>query len=115
MSTSGCSPHGSPQPGYSCSAHTGCWSWKKGDREKDYGLTAVDVTSLRDRTLAEGFGYANYPDTPGYGISISQPTWIRALVGRETALQVLAIHESAWNQHQDAVVCSRRNLHPAEG
>lgn len=83
--------------------------------EKDYGLTAADITSLCDRTLAEGFGYANYPDTPGYGISISQPTWIRTLVGRETDLQVLAIHESAWNRHQDVVVCSRRTIHPAEG
>jgi len=76
--------------------------------EKDYGLAAADVTRLCDSTLAEGFGYADYADTPGYGISVSQPAWIRALVARETDLQVLAIHESAWDQHQDVVVCSRR-------
>ena len=76
--------------------------------EKDYGLPAADVTRLCDRTLAEGFGYADYTDTPGYGISVSQPAWIRALIARETDLQVLAIHESAWDQHQDVVICSRR-------
>jgi hypothetical protein len=76
--------------------------------EKDYGLPVAEVTHLCDRTLAAGFGYVDYPDTPDYGISVSQPAWIRALIARETDLQVLAIHESVWDQHQDVVICSRR-------
>ncbi|MSU45615.1 MAG: class I SAM-dependent methyltransferase [Lacunisphaera sp.] len=75
--------------------------------EKDYGLPEAEVTRLCAYALAEGFGYADYPATPGYGISVSHPAWIRALISRETELQVLAINESAWDQHQDVVVCAR--------
>ena len=76
--------------------------------EKDYGLPEAEVARLCASTVAEGFGYADYPATPDYGISVSHPGWIRTLIARETELQVLAIHESAWDQHQDVVVCARR-------
>ena len=77
--------------------------------EKNYGLSPAAVTHLREATVAAGFGYADYDDTPGYGISVAQPGWIRELVERETDLRVLAIHEAAWGQHQDVVVCVRRD------
>jgi SAM-dependent methyltransferase len=76
--------------------------------EKDYGLPPVEVTRLCTDAVVRGFGYVDYPDTPAYGISVSQPDWIRELVDRETDLHVRAIHESAWDQHQDVVVCTRR-------
>jgi hypothetical protein len=76
--------------------------------EKDYGLPGAAITRLCDEAVALGFGYVDYPETPGYGISISQPAWIREFVARETNLQVRTISESAWDQHQDVVVCTRR-------
>jgi SAM-dependent methyltransferase len=76
--------------------------------DKDYGLPAESITRLCADAVALGFGYSGYPATPGYGISVSQAEWIRELVARVTDLQVLAIHESAWDQHQDVVVCTRR-------
>ena len=81
--------------------------------EKDYGLPEAEVTRLCAGAVAEGFGYADYPDSPDYGISVSHPAWIRALIAGETELQVLAIEESAWDQHQDVVVCARRVPLPA--
>ncbi len=76
--------------------------------EKDYGLPDDAVTSLCADAVAQGFGYAGYPGTPDYGISVSQSGWIRELLAEETDLQVLAIRESAWDQHQDVVVCTPR-------
>ena len=81
--------------------------------EKDYGLPAADVTRLCADAVAQGFGYVGYADTPAYGISVSQPGWIREMVAHETELQVLEIRESAWDRHQDVVVCSRRT--PRQG
>ena len=80
--------------------------------EKDYGLPPDDVTSLCAEAVAKGFGYVGYRGTPAYGISLSQPSWIRELVECETDLRVLTIRESAWDQHQDVVVCHRRSPRP---
>ncbi len=76
--------------------------------EKDYGLPPAAVARLGTAAVTEGFSYADYPETPGYGISISQPGWIRELIARETGLQVLEIREAAWGGHQDVVVCGLR-------
>ena len=74
--------------------------------EKDYGLPQTEITRLCARTVAEGFGYVDYPDTPSYGISIAQPAWLLELIERETKLRVLDYREAAWDLHQDVVVCT---------
>ena len=76
--------------------------------EKDYGLAPSAVRRLCTAAVAEGFGYADYADTPGYGISVAQPGWVQELVARETDLRVVEIRASAWGRHQDVVVCTRR-------
>lgn len=76
--------------------------------EKDYGLPPPAVADLHNAAVAEGFGYVDYPETPGYGISIAQPAWILDLLTRETDLQLLELREAAWDEHQDIVVCTRR-------
>ena len=76
--------------------------------EKDYGLPAAETRQLCTSALAEGFGYVDYPGTPGYGISVAQPAWLLELITRETTLHVLDIREAAWDQHQDIVVCTHR-------
>lgn len=76
--------------------------------EKDYGLPQDAVTRLCASAVAQGFGYVDYPDTPAYGISVSLPPWIGELIARETELKIVAIYESAWDRHQDVVMCTRR-------
>lgn len=76
--------------------------------EKDYGLPQSAVAQLCATTVAEGFGYVDYPDTPAYGISVSLPPWVLELIEQETELQVIDLREAAWDQHQDVVVCTRR-------
>lgn len=76
--------------------------------EKDYGLPPQEVVRLRTDAVVAGFGYVDYPDTPAYGISMAQPGWISELIAEETNLHVLAYRTSAWDQHQDVIVCTRR-------
>ena len=76
--------------------------------EKDYGLPQDAVTRLWTSAVVQGFGYVDYPDTPAYGISVSLPPWIGELIARETEVKIMAIYESAWDNHQDVVVCTRR-------
>lgn len=73
--------------------------------ENDYGLPSADIAGLCLRTVTDGFGYVDYPDTPGYGISVAQPAWILETIARETTLHVLDYREAAWDQHQDVIVC----------
>ena len=73
-----------------------------------FDLAPAAVAHLRTATWADGFGYAGYPDTPEYGISIAQPGWVSELIARETGLQVLEYRAAAWDQHQDVVICTRR-------
>ena len=76
--------------------------------KKDYGLPPPEVARLATDAVAQGFGYVDYPDTPGYGISMAQPGWIDELIAEETDLHLLAYLTAAWDQHQDVIVCTRR-------
>ncbi len=76
--------------------------------EKDYGLPPPDVARLCHDAATKGFGYVDYTDTPGYGISIAQPGWIREVIERETELEIIAVRAAAWGQHQDVIVCRRQ-------
>ncbi len=82
--------------------------------EKDYGLSQALITRLCAAAVADGFGYVDYPDTPGYGISVSQPSWVLELIAKETELKVVDFREAEWDQHQDVVVCTREPDAPGE-
>lgn len=51
---------------------------------------------------ATGFGYAGYPWSAGYGVSISSPDWI-ARAAAEAGLRVTHVAERGWDDHQDVV------------
>ncbi|MHB8644352.1 MAG: class I SAM-dependent methyltransferase [Thermomicrobiales bacterium] len=55
-----------------------------------------------------GFGYADYEDQPGYGISIAKPSWVLSLVERFADISVVVFRERAWDDHQDIVACMKR-------
>lgn len=76
--------------------------------EKDYGLPPEAVAHLQTAAVAEGFGYAAYPESPAYGISFAQPGWIDEFITRETRLRLIDYRPAAWDDHQDVVVCQRR-------
>lgn len=59
---------------------------------------------------ATGFGYAEYPDIPGYGVSVSSPSWVMKLIENEPGTKLVGFHEAAWDYHQDVLVVQKHDL-----
>jgi|GEM_PF-525445 len=55
-----------------------------------------------------GFGYADYRDVSNYGISVSAPSYVMAIMETLPNLQVIRYSEKTWDDHQDVLVFSRR-------
>jgi SAM-dependent methyltransferase len=56
---------------------------------------------------ATGFGYADYPWSPGYGVSVSSVEWIGAAADR-AGLNVAHTIERGWDDHQDVIALAHR-------
>jgi SAM-dependent methyltransferase len=56
---------------------------------------------------AEGFGYADYPGTGGYGISVNTPEWLMQKVTEIPGLRVAIYSEKLWDANQDVIACVR--------
>jgi predicted O-methyltransferase YrrM/SAM-dependent methyltransferase len=51
---------------------------------------------------ATGFGYADYPWSPGYGMSVTSNKWLEDAASR-AGLRVVSFQEHAWDDHQDVI------------
>ena len=77
---------------------------------------AVEARYIHDEAWAEiksgyaasGYGYADYLDQPGYGISVASVPWMvnltNALGGR-----LVLLSERAWDNHHDVIVIQKAN------
>ena len=72
-----------------------------------YGLKSHDVTALLAEYYQTGFGYADYPGTSGYGISVSSPAYVLAQLVSLPDLKLISYHEKGWDNHQD-IVCLQK-------
>jgi len=77
-----------------------------------YGLRDEDVHNLLQQYYRTGFGYADYPGTTGYGISVSSPSFVQSELISLPLLKLVGYHEKGWDNHQD-VVCLQKQT-PAE-
>jgi SAM-dependent methyltransferase len=70
-----------------------------------YGLRP----DARDQALrdfrAGGFGYADYPGSAGYGISLADPSWVANRIMSAGKLRLISYVERGWDDHQDIVGC----------
>jgi hypothetical protein len=57
---------------------------------------------------ATGYGFADHPKCPGYGISMSKPSWAAALVEALPDCRVVMLSERAWVDHHDVLAFQRR-------
>jgi SAM-dependent methyltransferase len=69
--------------------------------EFDYMLTGEQVESLRRSYAETGFGYADYAEQSGYGVSLTSPAWIRAQLAETGGLREVYFRERAWDDHHD--------------
>ena len=70
------------------------------NRDFDYGIANQNISSMIDRYRIRGFGFANYPGASGYGVSLTNPAWIRAET-RKLGLNEVYFREHGWDDHQD--------------
>jgi len=71
------------------------------------GLDDPQIASLLADYRRTGFGYVDYADSPGYGISLALPSFVLANFVQDPKWQLLGYHETGWDQRQDAI-CLRR-------
>jgi SAM-dependent methyltransferase len=71
--------------------------------EMDYQLDAAAVARVLDGWGASGFGYADYGWSPGYGVSLIAPAWLR----EHAPLPVAHFAERGWDHHQDVYALTR--------
>jgi hypothetical protein len=50
-----------------------------------------------------GYGYSDYDGQKGYGISLTKPSWVAALIERLTGARMITLSEKAWDSHHDVV------------
>jgi SAM-dependent methyltransferase len=69
------------------------------------GLSDWAITAILSDYERFGFGYQNYKDREGYGISLSSASWVCSQIVQTGALGLAGYHERGWNGQQDAVAC----------
>jgi SAM-dependent methyltransferase len=79
-----------------------------------YGLGEERAREVLDVYAGTGFGYAEYPTIPGYGISVSSPSWVATRLERLSDLRIVFFEERAWDAHHDIVAVARVAV-PADG
>jgi SAM-dependent methyltransferase len=70
------------------------------NREFDYGITPESIPSLIDSYQKKGFGFTDYPNASGYGVSLTTPEWLRVET-RKLGLNEVYFRQHGWDDHQD--------------
>jgi SAM-dependent methyltransferase len=71
--------------------------------EATYELDEAGVERVLDGYRATGFGYADYPSSPGYGVTVTSAAWLR----EHSPLPVVHFAERGWDAHQDVHALAR--------
>lgn len=78
-------------------------------RHAIYGLSEPQFARIVAEEAATGFGYVSYDDAyPHYGISLSSPAWVMALLSGQRDLLISSFVESGWGSFHDIYGCQRR-------
>lgn len=70
------------------------------------GLTPEAVVGLLEDYDRDGFGYRDYPLSPGYGISLASMTWVLNCLGQHPLFASRWLFETSWGL-QDVIVGRR--------
>ncbi len=72
---------------------------------RPYDLTPEDMAEVVSGYEQTGFGYADYPHTAGYGVSLTSEKWIKSVIDSIPNLKCFAHEAKGWAEHQDLVGC----------
>lgn len=76
-------------------------------KETTYGLENEGVDSIISQYNQTKFGYANYPNSKDYGISISSQKNTLNIINKFDDLKVISYRENAWDNHHDVICCQK--------
>jgi SAM-dependent methyltransferase len=76
--------------------------------EFDYMLTREQIERITKSYEAMGFGYEDYSEHAGYGVSLTSPAWIRAQIEAAGGLTEVYFGERVWDAHHDVYGYVRR-------
>lgn len=82
---------------------------KMSSGQMHYGLDTHSIITCLKSCLQSGFGYANYPDSNDYGVSLSLPSWVLRQLQSLPELSLISFREQGWDGHQDVVVIQKRS------
>jgi SAM-dependent methyltransferase len=70
-----------------------------------YGIDDVSLKILLNDFDRKGFGYINYPNVDDFGISLSSPSHVLAMLEKIFGLKLLLYFERGWDNHHDVIAC----------
>jgi len=69
-----------------------------------YGLTDATRQNLLSQYDARGYGYADYPGRPGYGVSVASPERMVSIARSVGTWKDVSFVERGWDNHQDVYI-----------
>lgn len=72
----------------------------------DYLRSPARARRVLEAYRATGYGYSDYPDSQGYGLSLISRPWIEAAL-HASPLRLASYAERGWDDHQDIMVLRR--------
>jgi SAM-dependent methyltransferase len=76
-----------------------------------YNLARRGILKIKLTHDLTGYGYSDYPLTPGYGISVTKPAWIVDYISKKDDLRMIAHYERGWGSHQDVIVLQKNTIY----
>ena len=76
----------------------------------DYYAITSGWDKLMEGLVSRGFGYADYPNQVGYGISMNTLAWASRLVEGIDGARLILLSERAWDGHHDVVALQMRSV-----
>jgi SAM-dependent methyltransferase len=71
----------------------------------DFWLPYWRTTKVLYKYERSGFGYGDYLEANGYGVSLSAPRWVIATLAKCSELRCVSYSECAWHGVQDVYAC----------
>ncbi|GFE71333.1 class I SAM-dependent methyltransferase [Chroococcus sp. FPU101] len=71
-----------------------------------YGLKQNHLYDLINDYYRQGYGYCDYADNSGYGLSLIDKSWFEKM-SQQMNFQVLEYRDAAWDNHQDIILIKK--------
>ncbi len=79
-----------------------------------YGLLRAEISALTEAYRQHGHGYLDYPEAPGYGVSLTAPAWVRQQAHEVGGLREVYFRAHGWDEHQDVYGFVRQLEEPSQ-